>query len=231
MRTTSVVLVCLAACSSMPFKRKNSGGGGYQAPPGENELHWERGAVVDSFEGFRSYATGQVTSDPVPGLESSCGAPTSAHVLVGEIAHTLAGTETVYVSTHGSVIVSSGQVVATTAPVTDCAQLPSEIVAVHAGFWSKNTAFPNNPQQLVVIDRVGTQTRQRLLYHWPLGTLTESFSFVIGDTATPDVARRMRIGREGEEIYTEPYGIFHWEAEQARFVPGQKMSRPSRKSF
>ena len=122
-------------------------------------------------------------------------------------------------------------VVASTAPVTDCAQLPSEIVAVHAGFWSKNSAFPNNPQQLVVIERVGTQTRQRLLYHWPIGTLTESFSFVIADTAAPDVARRMRMGGEGEEIYTEPHGVFHWESEQARFVPGQKMSRSTRKSF
>lgn len=231
MRIAAIGLVCLAACSTLPFGKKSGGGTRVVGPPGENEVHWERGAVIESFEGFRSYVTGQATAEVAPGLAGACGAPSGAHVLDVEIAHTLPGIERVYVTTHGAVIVSDGQVVATTAAPADCAQVAQEVVAVHAGFWAKNTAFPGNPHHLVVIDRVGTQTRQRLFYHWPIGTLTESFSFVIADEAAPEVARRMRMGREGEELYTEPYGVFHWEAEQARFVPGQKMSRGTREAF
>lgn len=227
MRIASVILVCLAACKSMPWNQR----GQYTRPgPTENELYWEQGAPVDTLDGFRSYATGQV-AEPIPALAGPCGMPASAHVLTVEMAHTLPGIETVHVSTHGAVIVSNGQVVAATAP-PDCTQLPSAIVAVHAGFLWKSGSLPDNPHQLVVVDRVGAQTRQRLLHHGPTGTLTETFSFVIADDATPDVARRMRIGNEGQEIYTdEPHGVFHWDPDQNRYVRGPKMSRSRREAF
>lgn len=226
----ALVLVGLAACSTLPWKKQS--GVTYRDPPGENERHWETGAKVDTLEGFRSYVTGVATAEVVVGLEGPCGKPSGAHVLDVEIAHTVPGIERVYVSTHGAVIVSEGRVIGATAPVADCGALPSEIVAVHAGFWAKGSAFPGNPHSLVVIDRVGTQTRQRLFTHWPIGTLTESFSFVIADEAEPGVARRMQFGLGGEELFTQgPHGEYHWVSEESRFVPGRKMSKPTRKAF
>ena len=126
-------------------------------------------------------------------------------------------------------ILAHPTVAASIAP-KDCGQLPSEFVVAYAGHWHSGSAFPQNEKQLVVVERVGTQTRQRLYYHWPKGQLTESFSWIIDDTATPGVKRSVTVVRGGDELATEN-GMFHWNAEAAKYDPGQKMSRSTRKSF
>lgn len=213
----------------LPLKKRGTS----SAPraPSENELHWERGAEIPTFKGFRSFATSQPSPTvDVPGLDGPCGAPSSAHVLTAELHREAPEQETIYVTTHGIVAISQGQVVAATEPPTDCANLASEIVVAHAGFWSRGTSFPQNENRLVVLERVGTQVRQRLFYHWPKGRLTESFSWIIEDSTTPDVKRKMSANNDGDHIITET-GPFHWVAAEARFVPGAKRNRATRKAF
>jgi hypothetical protein len=225
------VFLALAACSMIPLKKDRGSSSSSSAPaaPSENVLHWEKGTPIETLPGFRAFATSQPS--PVPqGIDARCGAPATAHALTAEIHTESPGVETVYATTHGIVAVSQGQVVASSEPPADCNGLASEIVVAHAGFWSRNVAFPQNENRLVIVERVGTQLRQRLFTHWPKGRLTESFSGVIEDSATPGVKRTMSLGNDGEELFTED-AAFHWESQAARFIPGRKMNARQRNSF
>jgi hypothetical protein len=229
----SVVVIALMSCSKLPFKRNNqSSPSGPPSPPGENEVHWNSLTPVASLPGFRAFATSQPAPDarPAASVGGSCGAPAKAHVITAELNRDTPGHETIYVTTHGVAAVSNGQVVAATAAPTDCAQLGSEIVVAYAGHWHRGSSFPHNENRVVVVERFGTQVRQRLYYHHPRGRLTDSFSWVIEDSATPELKRSVSIHTDGDQLFTEA-GPYHWVAEEARFVKGQKMSRAERKSF